>query len=514
MQKKSKAIIIAICGLIIIGISGVFAYLTDTDTADNIFTVGKVKIDLQEPAWENAEDNNDNGIPDNAENITPNATIAKDPQVKNIGENNAYIYLKVTVPAEELIVADENGILLNNGLAQETQIYTYTKNENWTELEKTENVNEETGKIESYTYVYYYNTELAPEATTDPLFNNVKFANVIEGQVDLSENQINIQAYAIQSENLPEGTTIESAYTIYVKQEEPEDLENKLERLADVVAVGDYVNYDANSGLIEPITYTTDSTLTGNSTSTTFSSNNNMEWRVLSVDREAGTVELISADPTSSDLYLSGRTGYINAEDVLNDIGAVYGHGKGATGGRSINKEDVEQYSSYDPYTYENSNSSTGHYGGTKTYTSGIYFVDIGDGAIEGGTPNTYEGYTECIKADTTHPVIAKQTHYFYSAKSYFENETIYNMLFRNAANTGSKNPYWLASRCVNLNSSDCDFIVCCVYGGIVGDAKLAGSGYFGAKYRNHCVVPVVSLESNILTSGKNSSGVWQLKVE
>ena len=309
--------------------------------------------------------------------------------------------------------------------------------------------------------------------------------------------------------------TMQVSVTGYEVLEQSSQEEETLVTLADVVEVGDYVTYDASLGLAEPVTYTTDSSITGHTTSSTFSSSESMQWRVLSVDREAGKVELMSADPTSSDLYLSGRTGYINAEDVLNDIGAVYGHGKGATGGRSINLEDVEQYSSYDPYTYKISYSSTGYYGGIRTYTRGDYFVDIGDGAIEGGTPNTTSGYTECIKADSTHPVTAKQTYYYYIAKEYFENETIYNMLFRNAANTGYKNEFWLASRYVDLNgSSYCYFRVREVGSGSVTGNRLAGSDNSGAYSCNYRVVPVVSLESNILTSGKDSSGVWQLKVD
>ena len=249
MNKKTKIFLCTASIVGIVGVSGIFAYLTDTDTASNKFTVGKVKIELQEPKWDSATDSDDNGIPDYAENVVPNAIIEKDPQVKNVGKNDAYVYLKVTVPAKKIITAQsdgtlanggqatdtqlftytaqnvitaqENGTLENNGQAQATQLFTYTPNAKWTEItsQRKTNTKADSTDVESYTYVYYYNEKVAPQATTSTLFDTVKFANVIEGQVDSdSEQQLNIEAYAIQSDNLPDGTSIEDAYTIFANQ--------------------------------------------------------------------------------------------------------------------------------------------------------------------------------------------------------------------------------------------------------------------------------------------------------
>ena len=222
MNKKAKAILCTASIVGVIGVAGVMAYLTDVDTASNTLTTGQVKIDLQEPLWDTGTDSNNNDIPDYAENIAPNSTITKDPQVKNTGKNNAYIYLKVTVPAKEVITVNDDGTPKNNGTATATQLFTYdlAQNSKWVEItaERKTNRNSETNKIESYTYVYYYNEEVAPNATTDKLFTQVKYANVIEGQNDNATVNIDIQAYAIQSENLPANTTIEQAYTIYANQ--------------------------------------------------------------------------------------------------------------------------------------------------------------------------------------------------------------------------------------------------------------------------------------------------------
>ena len=228
MNKKAKAILCTASIVGVVGLAGVMAYLTDTDTATNTLTTGNVTIDLTEPLWDAAVadktngDKNNNNIPDFAENLAPNAIVTKDPQVQNTGKNNAYIYLKVTVPAKEVITANDDGTLKNNGAAAATQLFTYelAANSKWQEIvgERTTNINQTTNKVESYTYVYYYNEAVAPNATTDKLFTSVKYANVIEGQNDDSTAQIDIVAYAIQSDNLPASTTIPGAYTIYGNQ--------------------------------------------------------------------------------------------------------------------------------------------------------------------------------------------------------------------------------------------------------------------------------------------------------
>ena len=44
MNNKTKKILCTVAIVGVIGVSGIFAYLTDVDTASNKFTVGQVKI--------------------------------------------------------------------------------------------------------------------------------------------------------------------------------------------------------------------------------------------------------------------------------------------------------------------------------------------------------------------------------------------------------------------------------------------------------------------------------------
>lgn len=54
MRKSKKQLLrtMIACGLVVsVAAGGTVAYLTDAETATNTFTVGKVKIDLEEPGY-------------------------------------------------------------------------------------------------------------------------------------------------------------------------------------------------------------------------------------------------------------------------------------------------------------------------------------------------------------------------------------------------------------------------------------------------------------------------------
>lgn len=54
MRKSKKQLLrtLIACGLVVsVAAGGTVAYLTDAETATNTFTVGKVKIDLEEPGY-------------------------------------------------------------------------------------------------------------------------------------------------------------------------------------------------------------------------------------------------------------------------------------------------------------------------------------------------------------------------------------------------------------------------------------------------------------------------------
>ena len=140
MKKKITAIFLCVALLAIAIVGASLAYFTDTKTATNTFTVGNVKIDLLESSLhrENAGIANgatstselwsdvpkegsgntskykagdtfytDAQIEENAANYTcsnvqliPGRSYHKMPYVKNVGNNDAYIRIRVMIPAD------------------------------------------------------------------------------------------------------------------------------------------------------------------------------------------------------------------------------------------------------------------------------------------------------------------------------------------------------------------------------------------------------------------------------
>lgn len=204
-SKKTIVIAAAICAVMAVG--GALAYFTDYDEAENNISIGEVTIDLTEPVWDSYEDSDEDGVPDEAEDIVPTQTISKDPMVTNTGINDAYVYLTVSVPKAEIYTANKDGTKNEKAV---TQLFTYEASDNWTLLESS------TSDSDVNTYTYGYNYILSAGESTDKLFESVTFCNAIEGQgLENTVQNINIKAMGIQSD----GTgTMEEAYSKYVNQ--------------------------------------------------------------------------------------------------------------------------------------------------------------------------------------------------------------------------------------------------------------------------------------------------------
>lgn len=199
VNRKIKKVILAsaIAGSLCIG--GTMAYLTDREETVNEFTVGKIDIELLEPHWK----------PEENKTLVPTQIIAKDPQIKNTGQNEAFVYLEVSVPIRNVAAADAEGNRINK---KDTELFTFSAGKEWTLLQS---VRKESDKI----YTYAYNKILKPSETSSPLFEKVVFANIIEGQLDAQKLSVPVKAYAIQSANTGgnSGSVTEQAKTAFQK---------------------------------------------------------------------------------------------------------------------------------------------------------------------------------------------------------------------------------------------------------------------------------------------------------
>ncbi len=189
MKKKIVALCLCIA-LAVVAIGGAtLAYFTDTKDVTNTFTVGNVKIKLDEKDITATDGSRtENG---NAYTIYPGASVEKDPTVTNIGENAAYVRVKV-VANNVKTMANQ----LGQGVDLAT-IFTGFNSTKWTRA-GTPTV---TNNGETYTYVYNYYTTLAKGENTGALFTKVEIPTTI---TDMGSKQITITitAEAIQADGM------------------------------------------------------------------------------------------------------------------------------------------------------------------------------------------------------------------------------------------------------------------------------------------------------------------------
>lgn len=201
-NKKRILTLVAFGAMVFSTISFTQAYFTDRQVVTNTFEVGSVDIELEEPSFEAVE------------NAIPTKIYDKDPQIVNTGENGAFVYLEVKIPTANVITSDSDGTKL---ASQELELFNIV-DLNTTKWEQIGTKSVEDGIT---TYVYGYKNKLAVNETTDPLFTQIQFANLIEGQMidttTIEENSLNVEvkAMAIQAEET--GTMLE-AYEKYIKQ--------------------------------------------------------------------------------------------------------------------------------------------------------------------------------------------------------------------------------------------------------------------------------------------------------
>ncbi len=161
MTKKKIAAFFtaaALCGALAVGSS--MAYLTDHDSVTNKFSVGKVDIVGHEPNYTPDNDGKTN-------NIVPTQVIKKDPQIENVGKNDAYVYLDVSIPIAKVITVNAAGNRLNGGVAKDTELFSMNNvSKKWTLM-----YNKRVG--DNMVYTYSYNEILAPGKTTDPIFTSL-----------------------------------------------------------------------------------------------------------------------------------------------------------------------------------------------------------------------------------------------------------------------------------------------------------------------------------------------------
>ena len=248
------------------------------------------------------------------------------------------------------------------------------------------------------------------------------------------------------------------------------------------------------------------------------------KWKVLSIDKATGTVEMVPATIASGTVRLQGAQGYNNAVYLLNEAcSKLYGNEEKGIKARSIKEEDfvkaggtkwTEARAAYtfDGITYGNQNTSA--YTNNKKYPT-MYKKE--NNSVIDGSKKT-DGYSQSeqdaligrtdesatsgyLAADTS--IQPYQTYYY--TGNYTKTAELLGDYAEILLPNKSSTEYWVASRCVYLNSSNCFFGVRVVDSGFLGSRYVFGSSrLIGSDSRAVC--PVVSLSSQLLERAENGT--------
>ena len=292
----------------------------------------------------------------------------------------------------------------------------------------------------------------------------------------------------------------------------------------DNLQIGDYVNY----------TYDTASDYG------TVAQTIGLKWRILNIDKENNVIDIISDSPTDAKKYFGGISGYYNGSYYLNEIcKAHYSNKKLGVEARSVNLLDMEKQLTSAGIEARNSYKDTYGtlYGTAQTNSIGscyypkLYANQIGAGinTADVTQPDITKGndpYEESKKIATTEPV-TDTTIEDASDNGLTTTQTLYEIdinetNYGKAASILISDMYWVAARYVS-NSTENPFgdgekIKSATFGirfaGVVtgGISMLTSDPDTGSAVSEIRIRPLVSLEANLFTGTKNSSGAWNLK--
>lgn len=219
--KKIITVLLVMALTATAAVGGTLAYLTDRDSEANVFTVGDVKIELNEEF-------------EHASTLIPGVDIKKDVKVTNLGPNDAWVWVTIAIPKELDGGQDASKNVVHFNYSEEAAAewtWLMTENNEWNIGSYTD----ENG-IEYAVYTTLYNETLsAGEQTATSAMNKVymdkhvdidpdgNMAWVDGGNVTPLDWNINeegnpiiyVSAYAMQAEGF---TTAKDAYDAYQAQ--------------------------------------------------------------------------------------------------------------------------------------------------------------------------------------------------------------------------------------------------------------------------------------------------------
>ena len=293
------------------------------------------------------------------------------------------------------------------------------------------------------------------------------------------------------------------------------------------IKIGDSVNYTYDTA---SSSYTLESKYSGYGSNQTIAQTTGLTWKVLNVDKENDTVDIISTNPTSSTVTFANILGYNNGPYLMNEIcKAQYSNKTLGVEARSINLLDMEKHLTAAGITNRNACTNEVKYGTTNTYTSNTKYPSLyanqkgagpnitaanastisqpditkGNDPYEESKPIVPKGTTEPTTSSTYgtgSPLTVTKTYYYIPI-----NDTNYGTASSILANGTT---FWVASRYVDIYSDRASFGLRCADTCTNGLYLFYSRG--DTRGNQMCLRPVVSLPSSLLT-GEQTNGAWNL---
>ena len=219
------------------------------------------------------------------------------------------------------------------------------------------------------------------------------------------------------------GTVNGKSYTKGVNVEINQFKKSILDEIS--IKIGDNVNYTYDTAE----SYLLTSTYNGYDGNQTIPQTIGLTWKVLNVDKENDTVDIISSNPTSKGVAFYGILAYNNGQYLMNEIcKAQYSNKTLGVYARSINLLDMEKHLTETGIANRNAYTEAVKYGTTKTYTGSYsYYPKLYANQIGAGTNTT----------NVTQPDITKGNDPYEESKALVGKEPTTDNTYGNATSSG-----------------------------------------------------------------------------
>ena len=211
-KKRFVAILLCVTLVALAAIGATFAYLTDTKSVNNTFTMGNVAIKLDET---NVNDPTGDRVTSNAYNVYPGAVVKKDPIVHNVGANAAYIRATVNVSDWMNLCAayypDFKYTFGQEGYKAALNLLVGELGEGWSVVGVEAGDTFTIGQFDAK-FILKYDGTLAAGADTTAMFQTVTIPAGIDNANTDSFKEVKVVAQAIQADGFD---TWEAAFAAY-----------------------------------------------------------------------------------------------------------------------------------------------------------------------------------------------------------------------------------------------------------------------------------------------------------